>query len=131
MSTYTKSSMPSFVVLALLAAAAGAQPPEGRPSGFAGVILAAEAADLSFEIRGRLTEVPRYLLRFAVPPSEAAQWKAGRPIQWRPDDSETSYRAVVARVAPEVDVPSQMIFVEADLEPSPVLRDGLAVRVEP
>ncbi|HET9228990.1 MAG TPA: HlyD family efflux transporter periplasmic adaptor subunit, partial [Thermoanaerobaculia bacterium] len=78
----------------------------------------------------RLKRGDRYLLRFAVPPSEAAQWKAGRPIQWRPEDSETSYRAVVARVAPQVDSESQMVFVEADLEPSPVLRDGLVVRVE-
>ena len=270
MSTYTKSSMSSFVLLALLAAAAGAQPQEARPRGFVGVVLAAETADLSFEIRGRLTEVSvrpgdrvkpgtalatvepldlkeqlvsaeaavqvarsgvsqaqtavrmarervtrvqsapevfseeersiaagnletsekdletararqvqaeaelrrlrgqsyrqvlrapsdgwvaarlldpgalvepgqpvvrlkrgdRYLLRFAVPPSEAAQWKAGRPIQWRPEDSEKAYRAVVARVAPQVDLPSQMVFVEADLEPSPLLRDGLVVRVE-
>jgi hypothetical protein len=78
--------------------------------------------------------VDRYLLRFAVPPAEAAQWKAGRPIQWRPEGSssegESSFRAVVARVAPQVDLPSQMVFVEADLEPSPLLKDGLVVRVE-
>lgn len=75
----------------------------------------------------------RYLLRFAVPPAEAAQWKAGRAIQWRPEDApegEKPFRAVVARVAPQVDLPSQMVFVEADLEPSPLLRDGLVVRVE-
>lgn len=82
----------------------------------------------------RLKRGDRYLLRFAVPPAEAAQW-AGKPIRWRPEGSEKGFRAVVARVAQQVDLPSQMVFVEADLDPSPeareLLRDGLVVRVEP
>ena len=78
----------------------------------------------------RLQSGDRYLLRFAVPPAEAAQW-VGKAIRWRAEDSESSYKAVVARVASQVDEASQMVFVEADLEPSPVLKDGLAVRVWP
>ncbi|HEX3130373.1 MAG TPA: efflux RND transporter periplasmic adaptor subunit [Thermoanaerobaculia bacterium] len=79
----------------------------------------------------RLKRNDRFLLRFAVPPAEAAQWKPGEPIRWRPEHSERSFRAEVARIAQQVDMPSQMVFVEADLEPSDLLRDGLAVRVMP
>lgn len=79
----------------------------------------------------RLKRNDRFLLRFAVPPTEAAQWTPGKPIRWRPDDSERLFRAEVARIAQQVDMPSQMVFVEADLEPSGLLRDGLVVRVEP
>jgi membrane fusion protein, multidrug efflux system len=78
----------------------------------------------------RLRSGDRYLLRFGVPPAEAAQW-AGKKIRWRPEGSESSYPAVVARVAAQVDQASQLIFVEADLEPSPLLEDGLVVRVWP
>lgn len=79
----------------------------------------------------RVKSGDRYLLRFAVSPAEAALWAAGKEIRWRSEDSEVSYKAVVARVAPQVDPASQMVFVEADLEPSPMLKDGLSVRVEP
>ncbi|HWM90250.1 MAG TPA: efflux RND transporter periplasmic adaptor subunit [Thermoanaerobaculia bacterium] len=82
----------------------------------------------------RLKRGDRYLLRFAVPPAEAPQWKAGRPIRWRPESLDRSFRAEVARVAQQVDLPSQMVFVEADLDPSEtegLLKDGLVVRVEP
>jgi RND family efflux transporter MFP subunit len=79
----------------------------------------------------RLKRSDRYLLRFAVPPEEASRWKAGRPIRWRPENLDRSFEAVVARVAQQVDLPSQMVFVEADLEPSDLLQDGLVVRVEP
>jgi len=78
----------------------------------------------------RLRSGDRYLLRFGVPPAEAAQW-AGKKIRWRPEGSESFYPAVVARVAAQVDPQFQTVFVEADLEPSPLLEDGLVVRVEP
>ncbi len=78
----------------------------------------------------RLRSGDRYLLRFGVPSAEAAQW-AGKKIRWRPEGSESSYPAVVARVAAQVDPESQTVFVDADLEPSPLLEDGLKVRVEP
>ncbi len=82
----------------------------------------------------RLKRGDRYLLRFAVPPAEAERWPAGTPIRWHPDAGEGSYPAVVARVAQQVDSAAQMVFVEADLNPSDasgLIRDGLVVRVEP
>jgi RND family efflux transporter MFP subunit len=89
----------------------------------------------------RLKRGDRYLLRFAVPPAEAARWPAGTPILWRPagsndsngsDTQEGSHSAVVARVAQQVDPASQMVFVEADLDASSgLIRDGLVVRVAP
>jgi membrane fusion protein (multidrug efflux system)/multidrug efflux system membrane fusion protein len=82
----------------------------------------------------RLKRGDRYLLRFAVPPAEAARWTSGTPIAWHPDGQEGGYQAVVARVAQQVDPASQMVFVEADLDAasaSGLIRDGLVVRVEP
>ncbi len=85
----------------------------------------------------RLKRGDRYLLRFAVPPNETAQWPVGRPVRWRPEGLDRAFPAAVARVAQQVDPPSQMVFVEADLESSSpsgasgLLRDGLVVRVEP
>lgn len=82
----------------------------------------------------RLKRGDRYLLRFAVPPGETARWPAGRPVRWRPESLDRAFEAKVARVAQQVDAPSQMVFVEADLDPSSaagLLRDGLIVRVEP
>lgn len=82
----------------------------------------------------RLKRGDRFLLRFAVPPGEAAQWAVGRSIAWRPEGSEVAFPAVVSRVAQQVDLPSQTVFVEVDLVPSPaardLLKDGLVVRVE-
>jgi membrane fusion protein (multidrug efflux system)/multidrug efflux system membrane fusion protein len=86
----------------------------------------------------RLKRGDRYLLRFAVPPADAGRWAPGTPISWHPDGQEDRYPAVVARVAQQVDPASQMVFVEADLNPasgtsgaSGLIRDGLVVRVEP
>lgn len=81
----------------------------------------------------RLKRGDRYLLRFAVPPAEAVRWPAGTPILWHPDGQDGAYPAAVARVAQQVDSPSQMVFVEADLDAdaSGLIRDGLVVRVEP
>lgn len=81
----------------------------------------------------RLKRGDRYLLRFAVPPTETAQWPVGRPVRWRPEGLDRAFPAEVARVAQQVDSPSQMVFIEADLDASPassLLRDGLVVRVE-
>jgi RND family efflux transporter MFP subunit len=86
----------------------------------------------------RLKRSDHYLLRFAVPPAEAARWSTGTPILWRAvdpaDSQEVSHPALVARVAQQVDPASQMVFVEADLDASSasgLIRDGLVVRVEP
>lgn len=85
----------------------------------------------------RLKRGDRYLLRFAVPPAETAQWPVGRPVRWRPEGLDRAFPAEVARVAQQVDAPSQMVFVEADLDglsssgASSLVRDGLVVRVEP
>ncbi len=76
----------------------------------------------------------RSILRFAVPPAEAAHWPAGTKILWRPEGGDSAYPAAIARVAQQVDPASQMVFVEADLgasadgEPG-LIRDGLVVRV--
>ncbi len=83
----------------------------------------------------RLSASDRHLLRFAVPPAEAASWAAGRCITGHVEASGQRFEATVARVAGEVDPPSQMVFVEADLATGTAaqegLRDGLIVRVEP
>ena len=81
----------------------------------------------------RLKRGDRYLLRFAVQPAETGEWPAGRPVRWRPEGLDRTFPAAVARVAQQVDAPSQMVFVEADLDASAssLLRDGLVVRVEP
>ncbi len=76
----------------------------------------------------------RSILRFAVPPAEAASWPAGTKILWRPEGGDAGHPAAVARVAQQVDPASQMVFVEADLGAAGgltdgLVRDGLVVRV--
>ncbi len=69
-------------------------------------------------------------LRFAVTPDDSRGLGPGAavlvdtPMQGKP------IQAVVEQIAPEVDQPSQMIFIDAALDPSAAgLQPGLAVRV--
>jgi multidrug efflux pump subunit AcrA (membrane-fusion protein) len=63
----------------------------------------------------RLSDPTRLEVRFAVPLQEAAG-ALGRPIVIFPLPEGQPLRAVVQRVAPELDPPSQLLFVEAALE---------------
>lgn len=81
----------------------------------------------------RLAGSGQRLVRFAVPPEEITRLQVGQAVRiLLPAGGELPAR--VARIAPQVDPPSQMVFVEAELQagPSPPsLPDGLTVRVSP
>jgi RND family efflux transporter MFP subunit len=82
----------------------------------------------------RLATTEELLARFAVPPGEAGGLAVGETVEvtaagGRPPQVVP---AVVSRIAPEVDVPSQRVFVEARLPASgPALQAGLEVEVRP
>ena len=70
-------------------------------------------------------------IRFAVPPGEAVDLKTGDPVTVRLDGSEIRRQARIRYIAPEVDGPSDLIFVVADFPesqdlPAPL---GAVVRV--
>ncbi len=86
----------------------------------------------------RLVTAGELLTRFAVPPAELALTGVGRAVEVAvAADAAGGWPAVVARVAPEIDMPSQRVFVEARIAapagapagaPPPA---GLAVWVRP
>jgi RND family efflux transporter MFP subunit len=57
-------------------------------------------------------------VRFAVPPGEGSALRAGLKVEVHGSSEDPVLRGVVARIAPEVDAASGMIFVEATLEAS-------------
>lgn len=83
----------------------------------------------------RLIRSDRYLLRFAVPPAEASGWQVGSCLTATIRDSHHDFSATVARIAPQVDPASQLVFAEADLEPETLagesLQHGQVVDVRP
>ncbi len=72
-------------------------------------------------------------LRFAAPPDAARALRVGCAILAEVAASAAPIPAVIERIAPELDLPSQSIFVEATLDPAATdaLQPGLAVRVRP
>ena len=55
-------------------------------------------------------------VRFAVPPDQATALRVGRGVEVRGAAEERVLHGTVARIAPEVDAASGMVFVEATLE---------------
>ncbi len=70
-------------------------------------------------------------LRFAVVPEAARLLAPGARVTARIDTVEGAVDAVVEQISPEVDQPSQMVFVDAALVDSAGLQPGLAARVRP
>jgi RND family efflux transporter MFP subunit len=74
-------------------------------------------------------------VRAAVPPDDARQLAEGTRVIARVRDPGLDIPGRVARIAPDVDTASQMVFVEIHLEPTPQiagrLQAGLVVDVRP
>ena len=81
----------------------------------------------------RLISTGQFMLRFAVPPEQAASIRKGAGVEVRLDSFPVSLRGRVSQVTPRIDTASQMVFVEADLQvPAGLLdrlQDGLPGRV--
>ena len=74
-------------------------------------------------------------VRAAVPPDDARRLAEGNPVIARVRDLGLDVPGRVARIAPDVDTASQMVFVEIHLDPAPPaagrLQAGLVVDVRP
>jgi RND family efflux transporter MFP subunit len=81
----------------------------------------------------RLISAGELMLRFAVPPEQAASIRKGAGVEVHLDSLPMSLLGRVSQVAPRIDTASQMVFVEADLQvPAGLLdrmQDGLPGRV--
>lgn len=81
----------------------------------------------------RLLGTEELVVRFAVPPEEVDSLGVGDALDVALGEDGLRAPAIVQHIAPEIDGPSQMIFIEARLDaPQDVLagvRSGLAVRV--
>jgi RND family efflux transporter MFP subunit len=81
----------------------------------------------------RLISAGEFMLRFAVPPEQAAAIRKGAGVEMRLDSLPLILSGRVSQVAPRLDTASQMVFVEADLQVPPAildrLQDGLPGRV--
>jgi HlyD family secretion protein len=81
----------------------------------------------------RLISAGEFMLRFAVPPEQAASIRKGTGVEVRLASLPMSLLGHVSQVAPRIDTASQMVFVEADLQvPASLLdrlQDGLPGRV--
>jgi RND family efflux transporter MFP subunit len=81
----------------------------------------------------RLISTGQFMLRFAVPPEQAAAIRKGAAVAVRLDSLPMTLAGRVSQVAPRLDTASQMVFVEAELQvPGALLerlQDGLPGRV--
>jgi len=81
----------------------------------------------------RLISAGQFMLRFAVPPEQAASIRKGAGVEVRLASLPMSLLGRVSQVAPRIDTASQMVFVEAELQvPASLLdrlQDGLPGRV--
>jgi membrane fusion protein (multidrug efflux system)/cobalt-zinc-cadmium efflux system membrane fusion protein len=81
----------------------------------------------------RLISAGEFMLRFAVPPEQAASIRKGAGVEVRLASLPMSLLGRVSQVAPRIDTASQMVFVEAELQvPAGLLdrlQDGLPGRV--
>jgi RND family efflux transporter MFP subunit len=73
----------------------------------------------------RLVTSDALWVRFAVPADQAGDLARGKRVQARVAGLEAPIPAVVRQVAPELDPASQMILVEAELQPDPEVRQHL------
>jgi RND family efflux transporter MFP subunit len=75
------------------------------------------------------------LVRFAVPPAEAARLRIGQAVAVRIEELGLAERGTIERISPEIDGASQMIVAEASLDSDPALvsrlRTGLVASVSP
>lgn len=82
----------------------------------------------------RLVTSDALWVRFAVPAARAGELAPGKRVEVRVAGLEAPIAAVVRQVAPELDPASQMILVEAELDPDPAARahlhSGLAAWVK-
>lgn len=79
----------------------------------------------------RIVSYRDVLIRFAVPPSAEARYSVGDEVTVTTGEHGTTLPARILRIAPEIDRPTQLIFIEAAFEkrlPLPV-RPGTPVAV--
>lgn len=83
----------------------------------------------------RLINSDELLVRFAVPPTEVDELDLGDRIDVEVGDAGLETRAIIEHIAPEIDGPSQRIFVEARLGAEVAsrreVRAGQLARVRP
>lgn len=83
----------------------------------------------------RLLNTEEMLVRFAVPPERVEELALGQRVEIRIEDAGLLLTGIIRHVAPEIDAPSQMVFVEARPEvpegQAGRLRTGLVARVVP
>jgi RND family efflux transporter MFP subunit len=81
----------------------------------------------------RLISSNDFMLRFAVPPEQAAALRQGAAVEVRLDSLPVSLAGRISQVTPRIDPASQMVFVEAELQVPAAwagrLQDGLPGRV--
>lgn len=70
----------------------------------------------------RLIDRNQAFVRFAVPPGDRASMPVGAIVDVRLEWDEAPLTAAIRDVAPEVDAPTGMVFVEADLTPDSAAR---------
>ncbi len=68
----------------------------------------------------RLISTDKSFVRFAVPPAEAATLRAGAPVDVVVEWLAQPMSATIRDIAPEIDPPTGMVFVEAELAASAV-----------
>ncbi len=67
----------------------------------------------------KLIGTERTLVRFAVPPEQAETFAIGQSVEVHVDWLEAPLAAVIHEVAPEVDAPTGLVFLEAELTSEP------------
>jgi RND family efflux transporter MFP subunit len=73
----------------------------------------------------RLVTSDALWVRFAVPAARAGELAPGKRVEVRVAGLEAPIAAAIRQVAPELDPASQMILVEAELDPDPAVRPHL------
>ncbi|MCP3960426.1 MAG: efflux RND transporter periplasmic adaptor subunit [bacterium] len=63
----------------------------------------------------RLLAADAFVVRFAVPPEEIGAFRAGSKIDFHIDNMGLRLTGVVSDISPQIDLASEMVFVEADL----------------
>jgi RND family efflux transporter MFP subunit len=67
------------------------------------------------------------VVRFAVPEADAPTIAVGKPVSLRIEGRDEALAGRIASIAPDVDPPSQMIFVEATLSDPTLAKDSIVV----